>query len=61
MARRKPKDVENKTSSAEAERIIRRVTYRLYPSKAQELRLLEIRKLHQQLYNAALEERIQAY
>lgn len=39
----------------------RRVTYRIYPNREQELKLLEIRRLHQQLYNAALEERIQAY
>jgi putative transposase len=39
----------------------RRVTYRLYPNQAQEAEMLKIRALHQQLYNAALEQRITAY
>lgn len=39
----------------------RRITYRLYPNQEQQIKLLEMRRLHQQLYNAALEERIQAY
>ncbi|PKL75981.1 MAG: transposase, partial [Candidatus Melainabacteria bacterium HGW-Melainabacteria-1] len=39
----------------------RRITYRLYPNQEQQVKLLEMRRLHQQLYNAALEERIQAY
>jgi len=39
----------------------RRVTYRLYPNQAQEAEMLKIRTLHQQLYNAALEQRIVAY
>jgi len=43
------------------ELVNRKVTYRLYPSKGQEKKLLETRRLHQQLYNAALQERIDAY
>lgn len=39
----------------------RRVTYRLYPNQAQEAEMLKIRALHQQIYNAALEQRITAY
>lgn len=39
----------------------RRVTYRLYPSVAQEAEMLKMRQLHQQYYNAALEQRITAY
>jgi putative transposase len=39
----------------------RKVTYRLYPTPSQERRLYEILRLHQQLYNAALEQRIEAW
>jgi len=39
----------------------RKVTYKLYPSKRQAASLLVILRLHQQLYNAALEHRIGAY
>ncbi len=39
----------------------RKITYRLYPTTKQESVLLEILRLHQQLYNAALEQRISAY
>jgi len=39
----------------------RRITYKLYPSKTQQGELLAALRLHQQLYNAALEERISAY
>lgn len=39
----------------------RRVTYKLYPSRAQAEALERVRELHRQLYNAALEERIDAY
>ena len=41
--------------------IKRKVTYKLYPSKRQAASLLVILRLHQQLYNAALEHRIDAY
>jgi putative transposase len=39
----------------------RRVTYKLYPSPAQTAALERMCALHQKLYNAALEERIDAY
>jgi putative transposase len=39
----------------------RRVTYKLYPSRAQLAALERLHDLHRMLYNAALEERIQAY
>ena len=39
----------------------RKVTYRLYPNLKQTERLLEILALHQRVYNAALEDRIQKY
>ncbi len=39
----------------------RKVTYRLYPSAGQEKALKEMLRLHQTLYNAALQERIDAY
>jgi putative transposase len=39
----------------------RRVTYKLYPSAAQERQLWQCHKLHCDLYNAALQERIDAY
>lgn len=44
-----------------AEPVNRRVTYKLYPSRAQTVALGRACALHQQLYNAALEERIDAY
>lgn len=39
----------------------RSITYRLYPNKAQEAKLNDTLRLHCDLYNAALEERIKAY
>ncbi|WP_207540767.1 RNA-guided endonuclease InsQ/TnpB family protein [Sabulicella rubraurantiaca] len=39
----------------------RKVTYRLYPSKTQAAALLHLLRLHQQLYNAALDQRITAW
>jgi putative transposase len=39
----------------------RKVTYRLYPTASQESRMHEVKELHRQLYNAALQERIDAY
>ncbi|MFN8760476.1 MAG: RNA-guided endonuclease InsQ/TnpB family protein [Tagaea sp.] len=39
----------------------RRLTYKLYPSRSQALALSEALRLHQRLYNAALEERIDAW
>lgn len=39
----------------------RKITYRLYLTKKQELVMWLILRLHQQLYNAALEQRISAY
>ena len=39
----------------------RKVTYRLYPTTQQEAVLLNTLRLHQRLYNAALEQRITAY
>lgn len=39
----------------------RRVTYKLYPSASQTALLLEHLRLHQQLYNAALQQRIEAW
>lgn len=40
---------------------LRKTTYRLYPTPKQALALAELLRLHQQLYNAALEERISAW
>lgn len=40
---------------------LRRYTFKLYPTKRQEERLLSLKGLHQRLYNAALEQRIEAY
>ncbi|KAA0577927.1 transposase [Azospirillum sp. B21] len=40
---------------------VRKVTYRLYPSRSQSAALSAALRLHQQLYNAALEQRIDAY
>ncbi|MHD0644951.1 RNA-guided endonuclease InsQ/TnpB family protein [Pseudomonas aeruginosa] len=39
----------------------RKVSYKLYPSKLQEILLLELLRGHQQLYNAALQERSEAW
>ena len=39
----------------------RKVTFKLYPSRTQEALLLDMKGLHQRLYNAALEQRIDAY
>jgi putative transposase len=39
----------------------RKITYRLYPSKKQATSLCDVLRLHQQLYNAALEQRISVY
>jgi putative transposase len=39
----------------------RRVTYKLYPSRSQAAALTDALRLHQRLYNAALEERIDAW
>ena len=38
----------------------RRVTYKLYPSEAQTVALERLHDQHRMLYNAALEERIEA-
>ena len=43
------------------ETIKRKVTYRLYPSEKQKNQMIEVLRLHQRLYNAALEQRIEAY
>ena len=40
---------------------MRKYTYKLYPKPEQQVALLETLRLHQQLYNAALQERIEAY
>jgi putative transposase len=40
---------------------VRKVTYKLYPSRNQLFALRETRRLHQQIYNACLEQRIDAY
>ena len=39
----------------------RKVMYRLYPSKKQSGRMIEILRLHQRLYNGCLEQRIHVY
>jgi len=39
----------------------RKITYRLYPSQQQTNKLLDHLALHQRVYNAALDERIQVY
>ena len=44
-----------------ANEVNRRVTYKLYPSRAQLAALERLHRLHRMLYNAALEERIEAY
>lgn len=41
--------------------VLRKITYRMYPTKQQTERLLELLGLHQRVYNTALEERIHAY
>jgi putative transposase len=42
-------------------KVKRKVTYKLYPSRRQQEALDNILRLHQRLYNAALEHRIGAY
>jgi putative transposase len=42
-------------------KVNRPVTYKLYPSRAQLAALERLHHLHRTLYNAALEERIEAY
>jgi len=43
------------------EPVNRKVTYRLYPTAKQETAMLEIKRGHQHLYNAALEQRRAAW
>jgi putative transposase len=43
------------------EQVKRKVRYRIYPSPRQANRMVEVLRLHQRLYNAALEQRIDAY
>lgn len=43
------------------DQVKRKVTYRIYPSTKQANKMVEIMRLHQRLYNAALEQRIDAY
>ena len=43
------------------EQVKRKVRYRIYPSPKQANRMVEVLRLHQRLYNAALEQRIDAY
>jgi putative transposase len=43
------------------EQVKRKVRYRIYPSTKQANKMVEIMRLHQRLYNAALEQRIDAY
>jgi putative transposase len=40
---------------------LRKTNYKLYPGQRQSARLLEVLRLQQQLYNAALQERIDCY
>lgn len=40
---------------------LRKITYRLYPTPKQQNKLLEVLHSHQQLYNAALEQRIRVW
>ena len=42
-------------------RNLRKTTYRLYPTPKQAIALDALLRSHQQLYNAALEERISAW
>jgi putative transposase len=44
-----------------SQRNLRKTTYRLYPTAKQEAALHALLRSHQQLYNAALEERIDCY
>ncbi len=39
----------------------RKISYRLYPSKKQNQKMLDVLRSHQRLYNAALEQRIATY
>jgi putative transposase len=41
--------------------VTRKITYRLYPTAKQAAALLQIKQLHQRLYNAALEQRCTAW
>ncbi len=41
--------------------VTRRITFRLYPSKSQTVKLLEARRLHAYLYNACVEHRKTSY
>jgi putative transposase len=41
--------------------VLRKITYRMYPTEQQTERLLELLGLHQRVYNTALEERIRMY
>lgn len=41
--------------------LLRRYVFKLYPNRAQAERLEELRRLHCQLYNACLQQRIEAY
>jgi transposase len=41
--------------------ITRRITFKLYPSKSQEVKLFEARRLHAYLYNACIEHRKTSY
>lgn len=41
--------------------VVRKVVYRLYPSRSQDAALLDMLGAHQRLYNAALEQRITAW
>lgn len=50
-----------KTIVDDMEPVLRKVVYRLYPSRSQEAALLDMLGLHQRLYNAALEQRIAAW
>ncbi|MBX7220069.1 MAG: transposase [Blastocatellia bacterium] len=45
----------------EVKPVNRKITYRLYPTPKQEALMIECNRLHQALYNAALEERIKAW
>ncbi len=52
---------DSSTPDARSTRRLRKVTYRLYPTARQEAELQRTLRAHQQLYNAALEERISAW
>jgi len=41
--------------------VLRKITYRMYPTEQQAERLLELLGLHQRVYNTALDERIRMY